>query len=743
MEEGTAAQKSPVSPRELIAKGVESVIIVLLIAALIHIIENPTGLKFADSVKLGYTQAPYEFNGGFFGALIGWALLTFGKAPAIIVDLVLLVVDFMLLARLTVMQFLNGAAQPAKKAYEKAGDAIEVYRERRQANIDVPLDAHAPGEQETEEEPSAQKGKKKNTDAVDTDSIVKELNQKHSKKIAEKKQSAPEKAKSLDEIVDKATEEADPKKTDPSEVFTVTDAQMEAGVADYKLPPVSLLTPAQHKSVKDVSGELKSNAERLIDTLHSFNVDATITDISRGPTVTRYELKPAAGVRISKITNLSDDIALNLAATHVRIEAPIPGKAAVGIEVPNSVKSGVSMRELIDTPEFGKQRSMLSVGLGRDISGDAVYCDVAKMPHLLIAGTTGSGKSVCMNSIIVSILYRAKPDEVKLVLIDPKKVEFSKYSGIPHLLVPVVTDPRKAAGALGWAVSEMLKRYQTFSDTGVRDIEGYNKYVKKHEDMQPMPKIVICIDELSDLMMAAPKEIEDSICRLAQMARAAGMHLVIATQRPSVDVITGLIKANISSRIALTVSSQIDSRTILDASGAEKLLGYGDMLYAPIGSSKPIRVQGCYISDEEVESLCDFVKSQGESQYSDEIQKEIEAKAVQDKKSPFEGDESSEQLDPRFEEAVEIVLETGTASTSFLQRKLSVGYARGAKIMDQLEEKGIIGPQDGAKKREVRINKQQWLEMQNQGPAPKMNAETAEQMRFEEAESDEDQTDAE
>ena len=717
MEEGTAAQKSPVSPRELIAKGVESVIIVLLIAALIHIIENPTGLKFADSVKLGYTQAPYEFNGGFFGALIGWALLTFGKAPAIIVDLVLLVVDFMLLARLTVMQFLNGAAQPAKKAYEKAGDAIEVYRERRQANIDVPLDAHAPGEQETEEEPLAQKGKKKNTDAVDTDSIVKELNQKHSKKIAEKKQSAPEKAKSLDEIVDKATEEADPKKTDPSEVFTVTDAQMEAGVADYKLPPVSLLTPAQHKSVKDVSGELKSNAERLIDTLHSFNVDATITDISRGPTVTRYELKPAAGVRISKITNLSDDIALNLAATHVRIEAPIP--------------------------EFGKQRSMLSVGLGRDISGDAVYCDVAKMPHLLIAGTTGSGKSVCMNSIIVSILYRAKPDEVKLVLIDPKKVEFSKYSGIPHLLVPVVTDPRKAAGALGWAVSEMLKRYQTFSDTGVRDIEGYNKYVKKHEDMQPMPKIVICIDELSDLMMAAPKEIEDSICRLAQMARAAGMHLVIATQRPSVDVITGLIKANISSRIALTVSSQIDSRTILDASGAEKLLGYGDMLYAPIGSSKPIRVQGCYISDEEVESLCDFVKSQGESQYSDEIQKEIEAKAVQDKKSPFEGDESSEQLDPRFEEAVEIVLETGTASTSFLQRKLSVGYARGAKIMDQLEEKGIIGPQDGAKKREVRINKQQWLEMQNQGPAPKMNAETAEQMRFEEAESDEDQTDAE
>ncbi len=743
-EEGTEAQKSPVQPHELIAKGVESVIIVLLIAALIHIIENPTGLKFADSIKQSYTQAPVEFNGGFFGALIGWALLTFGKAPAVIVDLVLLVVDFMLLARLTVVQFLNGAAQPAKKAYEKMGDTIEVYRERRQANIDVPLDAHAPGEQEAEEKLSVQSNKK-DADDVDTDSIVKELNQKHSKREAEKKQKAPEKAKSLDEIVDKATEDTKPQKKDPSEVFTVTDAQMEAGVADYKLPPVTLLTPAKHKSVKDVSGELKSNAEQLIDTLHSFNVDATITDISRGPTVTRYELKPAAGVRISKITNLSDDIALNLAATHVRIEAPIPGKAAVGIEVPNSVKSGVSMRELIDTPEFGKQRSLLSVGLGRDISGDAVYCDVAKMPHLLIAGTTGSGKSVCMNSIIVSILYRAKPDEVKLVLIDPKKVEFSKYSGIPHLLVPVVTDPRKATGALGWAVSEMLKRYQTFSDTGVRDIEGYNKYVKKHEDMQPMPKIVICIDELSDLMMAAPKEIEDSICRLAQMARAAGMHLVIATQRPSVDVITGLIKANISSRIALTVSSQIDSRTILDASGAEKLLGYGDMLYAPIGSSKPIRVQGCYISDEEVESLCDFVKTQGESQYSDEIQKEMEAKEVQSdsKKSPFKDDEGAEQLDPLFNDAVEIVLETGTASTSFLQRKLSVGYARGAKIMDQLEEKGIIGPQDGAKKRDVRINKQQWLEMQNQGPAPDLTAENAEQMRFEEPETDEEATDEE
>ena len=510
----------------------------------------------------------------------------------------------------------------------------------------------------------------------------------------------------------------------------------------YRFPPIELLRRPAGTSA-DGTEEMRENSRRLNETLASFHIDAHIINVTRGPSVTRYEVELDKGVRLSKLTGCADDIALSLGASGVRIAA-VPGKISiVGIEVPNRTVTTVSLREVIDSPAFAQAKGKSSFSVGKDIAGNCIVGNIAKMPHMLIAGTTGSGKSVCMNSIIVSILYRAKPDEVKLVLIDPKKVEFSKYSGIPHLLVPVVTDPRKAAGALGWAVSEMLKRYQTFSDTGVRDIEGYNKYVKKHEDMQPMPKIVICIDELSDLMMAAPKEIEDSICRLAQMARAAGMHLVIATQRPSVDVITGLIKANISSRIALTVSSQIDSRTILDASGAEKLLGYGDMLYAPIGSSKPIRVQGCYISDEEVESLCDFVKSQGESQYSDEIQKEIEAKAVQDKKSPFEGDESSEQLDPRFEEAVEIVLETGTASTSFLQRKLSVGYARGAKIMDQLEEKGIIGPQDGAKKREVRINKQQWLEMQNQGPAPKMNAETAEQMRFEEAESDEDQTDAE
>lgn len=727
--------KNP-EPKKMITKGIESIIMVLLIAAFIHILQNDNGMDFAAAVEGAYKNAPHAFNGGFFGAVIGWLLLTLGKAPAVIVDLVLIFVDFMFLSGITIIQFFKGAAKPAKTAYEKAAPMIEERLEQRRMSkgqIDVPLDVQPPEEGATKKIAKKSKKKDKAEDEDETRRLIDEINAataKNREERAGKADKVVNKEKSIDEIVEQASEVK--KDGENTASFTVTDEQMEAGISDYKLPPVDLLRQVKNKSVKDVSGELKENAQRLIETLHSFNVDATITDISRGPTVTRYELKPAAGIRISKITNLADDIALNLAATHVRIEAPIPGKAAVGIEVPNTAKSGVSMRELIENHAFAQQKSLLSAGLGRDISGESVYCDIAKMPHLLIAGTTGSGKSVCMNSIIVSILYRAKPDEVKLLLIDPKKVEFSKYAGIPHLLVPVVTDPRKAAGALGWAVSEMLKRYQTFSDTGVRDIEGYNKYVEKHEDMQPMPKVVICIDELSDLMMAAPKEIEDSICRLAQMARAAGMHLVIATQRPSVDVITGLIKANISSRIALTVSSQIDSRTILDASGAEKLLGRGDMLYAPIGSSKPIRVQGCFISDEEVEELCDFVKNQGESQYSDEIQKEIDEKAVQDKKSsPFESSDDGEQLDALFDKAVEVVLETGTASTSFLQRKLSVGYARGAKIMDQLEEKHIIGPQDGAKKRAILINRQQWLEMQANAGSD-FTADNMAQMTFDE-----------
>ena len=730
------------------AKIVEAFVMVFILATFIHVVKNSTGDAFKETIINSYKSASFEFNGGFIGAVLGWLLLTLGKAPAVIISVVLFIVDLLLMTGLTIFQFVAGAAKPAKVTYEKVAPAIEERIERRRMNkenIDVPLDTQPP--EEEDKKPKSRKKKAASSDEEMTQvpkEIIDEINRENSniemlKNATGRKEE--KKPKSIDEIVKDASEDKpNEKKADKSKEFTVSKEAMESGINDYKLPSVELLSLPKKKSTADISGELKENAQRLIETLRSFNVNATITDISRGPTVTRYELKPAAGVRISKITNLADDIALNLAATHVRIEAPIPGKAAVGIEVPNTVKNTVSMRELIDTPEFYEQRSLLSAGIGKDIAGNCVYCDIAKMPHLLVAGTTGSGKSVCMNSIITSILYRAKPDEVKFLMIDPKQVEFSKYANIPHLLVPVVTDPRKAAGALGWAVSEMLQRYQKLSQVGVRDIEGYNKYVQKHEDMESMPKICIFIDEFADLMMAAPKEVEDSVCRLAQMARAVGMHLVIATQRPSVDVITGLIKANISSRIALTVSSQIDSRTILDAAGAEKLLGHGDMLYNPIGASKPLRVQGCFISDEEVEALCDFVKNQGESQYDEEIAKEIEAKAVQDKKSsPFEDDGDAEQLDVLFDKAVDIVLETGTASTSFLQRKLSVGYARGAKIIDQLEEKGIIGPANGSKGREILINRQQWLEMQaySSNKVP-FTSENTEQMSFNEDEIEDD-----
>lgn len=730
------------------AKIVEAFVMVFILATFIHVVKNSTGDAFKETIINSYKSASFEFNGGFIGAVLGWLLLTLGKAPAVIISVVLFIVDLLLMTGLTIFQFVAGAAKPAKVTYEKVAPAIEERIERRRMNkenIDVPLDTQPP--EEEDKKPKSRKKKAASSDEEMTKvpkEIIDEINRENSniemlKNATSRKEE--KKPKSIDEIVKDASEDKpNEKKADKSKDFTVSKEAMESGINDYKLPSVELLSLPIKKSTADISGELKENAQRLIETLRSFNVNATITDISRGPTVTRYELKPAAGVRISKITNLADDIALNLAATHVRIEAPIPGKAAVGIEVPNTVKNTVSMRELIDTPEFYEQRSLLSAGIGKDIAGNCVYCDIAKMPHLLVAGTTGSGKSVCMNSIITSILYRAKPDEVKFLMIDPKQVEFSKYANIPHLLVPVVTDPRKAAGALGWAVSEMLQRYQKLSQVGVRDIEGYNKYVQKHEDMESMPKICIFIDEFADLMMAAPKEVEDSVCRLAQMARAVGMHLVIATQRPSVDVITGLIKANISSRIALTVSSQIDSRTILDAAGAEKLLGHGDMLYNPIGASKPLRVQGCFISDEEVEALCDFVKNQGESQYDEEIAKEIEAKAVQDKKSsPFEDDGDAEQLDVLFDKAVDIVLETGTASTSFLQRKLSVGYARGAKIIDQLEEKGIIGPANGSKGREILINRQQWLEMQaySSNKVP-FTSENTEQMSFDEDEIEDD-----
>lgn len=488
---------------------------------------------------------------------------------------------------------------------------------------------------------------------------------------------------------------------------------------NHPLPPTALLDEIMPgKAQEDIDRELETNANTIVEALRSFGVQTKCIGTCRGPSVTRYELQPAAGVKISKITGLADDIALNLASSGIRIEAPIPNKPAVGIEVPNKIRDTVPFRQLIESNEIAEKKSKLAAVLGKDISGEIVIADIAEMPHLLIAGTTGSGKSVCVNSIIMSILFRSKPEEVRFIMIDPKAVEFMAYNGIPHLLIPVVTDPKKAAGALNWAVGEMLKRYSMFSEYNVRNIHGYNALADKDPDMKKMEQIVIFIDELADLIMASKNEVEDSICRLAQMARAAGMHLVIATQRPTVDVVTGLIKANIPSRIALKVSSGTDSRVIMDEQGAEKLLGKGDMLFKSVSMPKPTRVQGCWISDKEVERVVDFLKNKFELDYDDDVMKEVERQAElvkgNDKSSDSVGFESGDidVSDDKLEDAIRIVVENGQASVSTLQRKLKLGFGRAARLVDVMEEMGIVGPSQGSKPREVLMTKEQYYERQ-------------------------------
>ena len=479
---------------------------------------------------------------------------------------------------------------------------------------------------------------------------------------------------------------------------------------NYEFPPLNLLSEGDSKGVKGGKKALADTASKLQKTLYSFGVSAKVENVSVGPAITRYELKPAEGVRVSKIANLADDIALNLAAKTIRIEAPIPGKQAVGIEVPNEKSEVVHIRDILESDEFIDNKSKLAFALGKDVSGATIVTDIAKMPHVMIAGATGSGKSVCINTLITSIIYKAKPSEVKLVMVDPKIVELSVYNGIPHLLIPVVTDPKKAAGALAWAVQEMENRYAMFASKGVRDLKGYNDAIANDDTIGKLPHIVIIIDELADLMMVAKGDVEDAICRLAQKARAAGMHLVIATQRPSVDVITGLIKANIPSRIAFAVSSQVDSRTILDQVGAEKLLGKGDMLFYPTGAPKPVRIQGAFISDKEVEKVVNFVKANGKSEYRDDITEYIEKANTTDKEQA-EGAGNDDEADELLNEAIETVIETGQASTSFIQRRFKVGYARAGRIIDQMEERGIISGYQGSKPREVLMTKERWQEL--------------------------------
>lgn len=707
----------------------EAAMLIILLSAAIHIFGFHGVVDFSENVIDAYNA--YRFDGslvgsGAVGAIIGGAILLAtgsSKPAAIAIILILMFLFLMLMTGTTLKKLMKGVYSPVKKVSEYREEKLEQLasaeeRNRESFNPDVDLGP------EPVTEKSAKKSKK-TADIVQFDNAdKKESNEAETNELTEskpvllddiiKKMNGDEANSQISKPIEEAAKSSASASALKSVKGTLSDDENDKPKAEYQLPSLDCLAePKNGRNVK-YEDELKANATKLVDTLKSFGVETRIVDISRGPSVTRYEIQPAAGVKISRITNLSDDIALNLAASGVRIEAPIPNKAAVGIEVPNKNRSTVTLREIIDTDQYRNAKSKLFVALGKDIAGNCTYADLAKMPHLLVAGTTGSGKSVCLNSMIVSILYNAKPDEVKLLMIDPKQVEFTVYNGIPHLIVPVVSDPRKASGALAWAVTEMLSRYKTFSDNNVRDISGYNS-ICESIGQKKMPQIVIFIDELSDLMMAAPHEVEDSICRLAQMARAAGMHLVIATQRPSVDVITGLIKANIPSRISLKVSSQIDSRTIIDTAGAEKLLGNGDLLFYPVGIAKPQRIQGCFLSDKEVETVVDFIKKQEKSSYDDEVMNEIERQAAMEKKknggAVSDGDDSDGETDEMVPEAIEVVVDAQMASTTLLQRKLKLGYARAARIIDTLEERNIIGPYEGSKPRKVLVTKQQWYEM--------------------------------
>ena len=607
------------------------------------------------------------------------------------------------------------ASAPTKsknKKFQQIMEQTEIVGNAKQISLsDLDLD-------EYEEEPEEQV---EETPLIDEE-VIEEEEPEEEVPIAPE---PPKKKKVLKELYSKAPKD-EPKEDNRAEVLNLEHNTVE-NYDDYVFPPVSLLNEGEPFNEEYSVKELREVASKLQKTLTSFNVDAKVVNVTRGPTVTQYEVQPNVGVKVSKILGLSDDIALNLAAKSIRIEAPIPGKSAVGIEVPNKTKETVWLREVIDSDAFQEAKSKVSFALGKSIDGEPFVSDIAKMPHMLIAGSTGSGKSVCINSILVSLLYKAKPNEVKLILIDPKVVELGVYNGIPHLLIPVVTDPKKAAGALNWAVQEMGARYKLFAAKGVRDIRGYNEALNQEGEDGILPQIVIVVDELADLMMVAPSEVEEAICRLAQMARAAGMHLIIATQRPSVDVVTGIIKANIPSRIAFTVSSQIDSRTILDMAGAEKLLGKGDMLYYPIGESKPIRVQGTFVSDKEIEEIIDFVKANNaEATYNPDVLESFEK--ANNPPEPESQNGTAPDADELLTDAIELAVQMGNASASMIQRKFKVGYARAGRIIDQMEERGIVSGYDGSKPRQTLISKEEWEEMKEAG---------VDSVRYEEVDEDE------
>ncbi|MBQ6884401.1 MAG: DNA translocase FtsK [Clostridia bacterium] len=712
------------------AKIIESVVLVALVGAFITVCftnkEEFTREMFGAHIKSDWQLEP--IRGGIFGTLIGMLIgMLFGKTGTIITLILLIFVFIMIITGTHLIALFKALAKPAQVVSEQASNAFaeRALRESETKenvkkepkiikgfNVDIDID-----------EP--EKPRKKKTLSDIQQRLVASYNDEEIPTPTDNDYPPEEDDDDVDVDAAIAAAREESKSSQPERITvdfqkeTETVANEISETADdmpiYKFPPLSLLNSVNNNTSKEVAAEIENTSKLLVETLQNFGVETRIVDVSRGPTVTRYELQPKAGVKISKITSLADDIALNLATAGVRIEAPIPNKAAVGIEVPNKVSATVSIREVIESTSFSASKSKITVSVGKDIGGNVVTTDIAKMPHGLIAGATNSGKSVCINSFIISLLYKASPEDLKLIMVDPKIIELSGYNGIPHLLVPVITEPRKAAGALGWAVSEMENRYKMFADRGVRNIDGYNKVVAElidEPEVKKMPRIVIIIDELADLMMTAPKEVEDSINRIAAKARAAGIHLLIATQRPSVNVVTGVIKANVPTRIAFAVSSHIDSATILDSAGAEKLLGRGDMLFSPMGSNKPIRVQGCYVSDEEIERVVEFVKSGG-ANYDDNVMFEIERQAAIEKQQKTGvAEEGADADDPMLEEAISVVVELGQASTSLLQRKLRLGYARAARIIDMMEERGIIGGYEGSSKsRQVLITPQQLMEM--------------------------------
>ena len=735
----------------------------LLIGSIIHAFSCANEYDLSMSTLSGLLSTGMEgSSGGLLGGglyiLLEWALSSIG---ALLILLVLFIVSLLVACRIT-PQALYDMVRPPEYEYEdeeereryeaplqlpnihEAAAAHAQRREERRAHrksdFDIPIDTDPPGEDKPGEElidPRKRKGK-----AIAPDEYLRSLRDNVKKKagsimdLVENKQPEEESAhvsepepehEAVPAPASKSKKTENISETEQEAMNIAIDESQKAPMPVYDYPPIDLLTQGKHASVAGAEVELRESSACLLDTLDSFNIEAQIIGIVRGPSVTRFELTIPRGIKISRITALSDDIALSLGAANVRI-APIPDKVAVGIEVPNKTVNTVFIRECIGSPAFANAKSRLSFAVGKDITGKPVIGDIAKMPHMLIAGTTGSGKSVCINSMLISLLYKSTPEEVRLIMVDPKMVELGNYNGIPHLLIPVVTDPKKAAGALNWAVGEMERRYKLFADHQVRNLVGYNDLMRVEkakaeaaaaegetavaEQYQVLPQIVIVIDELADLMMVAAKEVENSICRIAQKARAAGMHLVVATQRPSSDVITGIMKANIPSRIAFAVASQIESRIILDTTGAEKLIGKGDMLYAPLGEGKPLRVQGCFISNEEIESVIEKIKETSTAEYSEEILEHIERQAEQtDSKSGGSSGDPGEDEDEMIEEAIDVIMESRQASTSMLQRRLKLGYSRAARIIDQIEERGIIGPFEGSKPRQILISREEWQEM--------------------------------